>query len=975
MDKQALLAALAGTLDGSPVARQQSEQQLHRFEEMSGFTAYLLDLVADGDAAAVQTSAAILFKNRVASFWRAPEHRKASPRYIQADEREHIKARLIPTLCKVYKTHLLRVQLCSAVRSVLDMEKWAELDDTVAGLLQDDNANHVFTGLLCLAEYTRAYSYTGLDGSRPNVVVDGLATRNLPVLERLAQGLVLSGASDEMLYLIFKIFKYFTLTSLPLYLSSSEHLGTWCQLHLSVVSAPLPPLLKGETLHPRVKATKWGFANLYQLLFRHGGGSGTLDSSPLKGVFVASFVPGILGVYWKLVEQWSAGQVWFSGAALYHLIGFMEQLLKTLAYPLVEEKLEALLRHVVLPSLSALPELIELYNDEPEEYVRTYFALYRDDPSPDTALVNFVFGLSSFHFDLAGPVLLRIIQEAFARRSADRSSTEGAVAAEGALRMLATISHMLDTPASPVAGRMDQLVYSTIYPELDAAVIAKTPWLTARACDTIAIMVAQYRDLDVLQQVFEAIVRCFQREDQFPIQLTAVDALKLLVEEEHVASQVASQAPQLMGVLLNMAKTFESDVLTTVMEVFVEKFAANLEPYAVELTQRLVEQFLQMGRDMVDILSRNTDVDPEKELQAAGLLSTLTSLVISMGAAPEVVAQLEPQAKLPVLFVLENAMLLFLTDALELLESLVDAAPEMLPSMWELFDGCIAACDTFAHDYFDEFQPCYEAVMLRAFPHMDPTEQRVQALFTVCFEALNCNPVAPAFAHLAFEIMEFALLAMGKRAAPLVPSFLPQVYGAFQLLEAQDAFDGYFLHHLSIVRIYFACLCVDSAATLQGLEQSGFTQLFFKLWNKHTGHFQSVYGCKLQILAALAILVDVAPSSTYVPETATTLIANLEVLPHAVKARQAILDRESTNRDFEPGKDTEDDYEADDAELEAFKRTPLDRINVYLVFAERATMLQQQDEQKYLVVFGALLDLQKSVADRIIQIYLQQNQK
>lgn len=74
MDKEALLASLANTLDANHEVRKQSEQKLRAYEELPGFTAYLLDLVVDPSISfGVQVSAAIFFKNRVSNFWVVPE--------------------------------------------------------------------------------------------------------------------------------------------------------------------------------------------------------------------------------------------------------------------------------------------------------------------------------------------------------------------------------------------------------------------------------------------------------------------------------------------------------------------------------------------------------------------------------------------------------------------------------------------------------------------------------------------------------------------------------------------------------------------------------------------------------------------------------------------------------------------------------------------------------------------------------------
>lgn len=997
MDKETLLKSLAGTLDASLQTRKQSEQQLRYFEEQPGFTSYLLDLITDSSVnLGVQASAAIFFKNRVAHYWVPPENKAANARYIQQNEKPDIKQKLIEVLSKTYKSPQLRVQLSTSVSSILNAEKWEDLTEVIPKLISDtSNIDHVFTGLICLLEYTKVYRYSH-EGNR-NIILEEVAEKMFPLLETLTENLLEndSGVSDEMLYLIFKIFKYTTYSTMPSYLTRPEKLGTWCKFHIMLINKPLPqatlqeePSERAST--PRVKAVKWCFGNLHRILFRHGGGVSTpKKDSPFSQMFLSNFVPEILNVYWQIIEKWSSKEVWLSEASLYHLIGFLELVIETPDFPLIEEKLDAIIRHVLLPTLNATQETIELYEDNPEEHIRTFFDVTRDHPTADTASINFLFRLSSTKFSKTGSTIIAILIEVLQKRASDRDNLKYACEAEGALRALATISIRLNKDLSPVKGQIDQLLYSYVYPELSEQVISKYPWLTARACDTIAMFIHKYNDQKILQDIFEAIVHCFQQQEHFPIRLTAIDGLRALVDEDLVASQVADQAPQLMGVLLDMSKNFESDTLNTVMDVFVEKFAPNLEPYANELSMRLAEQFIKLANEILEQSAQSGGIDVDKEYAAAGVLNTLTSLVISMNASPQVASNLELILKDVIKFVLENSMALFLTEIVEIMESTMFSTNRVSPTMWELYE-CVMSCfDTYADDFFDTFHPFLESVVMHAFTKEDITvdNEHVQSLFRICFKMLSGDFVDPIFAHHAFELIEYSILTLNKRFTPFLPEFLPEIFKIYQCLDAQEAFDGYMLHYLSVLRIFFACFCVEATGTLLIMKQADMTKFFLTMWVKYSDEFRSVYGCKLQILAALAILLeaplDHLPSPDLVGETVDLLISNIEPLPHAIKARQDIVDRDNgvhnTSRDFTAGGDDDDeddeyyddDLEADDAELEAMKITPLDSHNVFYLFAEKINQVQQLDPLRYQAVFGNLDESQKEIANRIVQIHLQ----
>ncbi|ODV78961.1 importin-beta like protein [Suhomyces tanzawaensis NRRL Y-17324] len=999
MDKDTLLKALAGTLDLNQQVRKQSEQQLHIFEEQTGFTAYLLDLIIEQEVTlGIQISAAILFKNRVANYWVVPENKTPSPITIKDQEKPAIKEKLIQTLIKTYKNNQIKVQLANALHNILGSEKWLELIPLIKNLLHDtSNIDHVHTALICLYEYTRNYRWSGIGPTNP--VLEEVADDLFPSLEALANNLIQndSTVSDEMLYLIIKIFKFTTFSMLPSYFKNPSNLGNWCQLHLVIINKPLPQsVLNEDSLDlrsqlPRIKTVKWCFGNLHRLLSRHGGGFTTKkeDGKEFADLFVQNFVPEILNAYWKIIEEWSSKKIWLLESSLYHLISFLEENIETQAWPLISEKLDAIIRHVILPTLNASDETIELYEDEPDEYIRRFFDINREANTSDIASINFVFRLLSTKFKVTINQVLNIINEIFNRRASARSDISIAKETEGAFRVLSTISHKLDISSSPVHGQVDKVLHTFVYPELSAETTAATPWLTARACDTLAMFRYSYKDQQVLQDIFQGIVTCFQNQQHLPIQLTAVDALSTLVDEDSVAEHISEQAPQLMGNLLEMSKTCESDILTSVMEKFVEKFARNLEPYAHELASKLAEQFLVIATDLLDQQSGTeaANVDVDKEYQAAGILSTLTTLVIAMTSSPEVAGSMENVLQNMIRFILDHAMVSFLTEAIEILESILFSTRVVTPTMWGLFDCCIGAFETYAYEYCDSFQPFFESIINHGFTNPELTVQTpyVQSLLNVCFTILKGENLDPIFADSTFEILELTLTALNDRFVPILPAFLPEIFDIFIKLETENAFDDYMLHHLSVLKVFFAALYVDPVTTIQFLNEKQFTANFFKLWMKNSADFQSVYGCKLQILASVALVktqaITMIPEDL-VGESVDLLLSNVSALPGAIRAREEILTKERSQKEIVSNEDEEDEYgqaywdeddlEADEAELEAMKQTPIDSINVFEVFSDVVVELQHQDGAKYQALFGGLDQEQQELVQQMVKITEQQ---
>lgn len=988
MEKESLIQTLVGALlSRSKEQRTQCERHLKELESHEGFTAYLLDLLTESDEVA-KLPAAIVFRVNIQKNWVSRD----GTQKILPGEKTAIKTKLIETLFHVKDDYKLRAQLRLALSTIMNHEKWPEIEDIIKRLLSDPaNNNHAYVGLLVLFEYAKCYRWSDkIPNEGANPVLESIATDIFPYVENVAKSLLTQDSilSDEMLYMVLKIYKYTTYSDIPLYLvNNPTNLGNWCQLHLNVINAPLPKIVievdpSERCLHPRVKAVKHAFGNLRRMLRSHAA-SAYLRKKDTKfaQIYINSFVPDIVNNYYKIIERWSTKQVWLSEASIFYLINFFDLLLDNEGWNLIKDQLDAIIRLLIVPTLSANEESIEMYEDDPEEYIRRYLDIGRLLTTADVGADNFIYSLSLKKFDQSVNLLLAVVSEIFNKRGGNRGDLEVAKQTEAAIHILSTISPNLEKETSPVRGQLDKIAHTYIVPELLQDTISSTPWLTARACDFFACAAINYTNEAVVQDVFHGIVFCSQQNDHLPIQIKAFDGLGQLVVEPFVAAQVGPQAPQLMNTLLELSKKFESEILNEVMDIIVENFPSNLEPYANELSANLVSQFMKLATEILEnsstsgfandySLSTRNEVESEKEDQAIGVLGTLSTLVRSMSHNPEVASNLAHGLKGVLEFILESATVDFLANATEIMELLVDTSKNVLPVMWELYEICLASFQTYGFDFFDCFELFFEAIINYGFTREDMKmdSPQVRGLFEICLKVLGPgdDTVASDEAEIAFSLLELSILALGERFRPAVPELMSQIFDIFKNMENENLFDGEVLDHLLVSRIFFACIYVDAVSTLQVLSSKDFLPTFFKLWIKDSSDFRSVHGCKLQILASGAIIFNPAALSCvpkdYVSETVDLLLDNLEALPGAIKARNALF----SDDDPRVLEDIEAVYGENDAELEARKVTPLEKIDAASTAVQSIISLQANDSQHFQAIFGYLSDKQKDFLQRII---------
>jgi hypothetical protein len=87
--------------------------------------------------------------------------------------------------------------------------------------------------------------------------------------------------------------------------------------------------------------------------------------------------------------------------------------------------------------------------------------------------------------------------------------------------------------------------------------------------------------------VYQNILQCLD-DSQLPVRVGAALALQPLIRHDFIRKSMQSNIAVIMQQLLKLANEVDVDALSNVMEEFVEVFASELTPFAVELTKQLV---------------------------------------------------------------------------------------------------------------------------------------------------------------------------------------------------------------------------------------------------------------------------------------------------------------------------------------------------------------------------------------------------
>ncbi|AAS53767.1 AFR396Wp [Eremothecium gossypii ATCC 10895] len=927
LNEQEVLQAFERTMASDAGIIKEAEQQLFVMQRERGFTSFLISAAKnEGIPLNIRLSCSIYLKNKIQRSWRSRKDDR-----IAEEEEGMIKEQLLQALIENSDNSHIRPHLTESIRGILAHDERWQLADVVLGLLGSGKAEYVYPGLLLVFEVAIKHRYV-MSESRD--YIDGFIEKVFPQMEEVASQLVnnVDYHSSELLYLILKSFKYACLNNFPRYFTNVEKLNSWIQLHLFLCSRSLPKEVleldpSDRSLDKRVKVNKWAFGNLNKFVHKYTRVTKFITADFVQYVF-QEIVPTIISEYFKVIELWGNSSLWLGDGSLYYLIQFLEKCLKTEElWPLIQPHLGVIIKHVIFPCLSASDQSIELLQDDPEEYTRRYFDMNKEGSTADVASSEFIFVIGHSRFEEVNKIL-PLIHEVFTEFAAS-GDLASAYKEEGALRLFSNLSSFLAETDSPVREELEPIFQHFITPLLGNE---KYPFLVARALETIAIYQQEFKNMEILSKIFELSYLNLMHSETLPVQIEAADALKtLVVSNPSIHKHIAPQVPGIMEKLLKLSKEFEIDILSEVMEALVERFSDELTPFANELAETIAEQFLRLGQSLVENTSGHYSTqDQDQETQASAMLQTMTTMVMSMNKVC-LVEKFAPVVK----FIIVNAQISFLTEMVDLIDSLALSAKAMYntftPVIWELFHDVLDSFQTYALEYFEAYQVFFESVVTHGFPQ---DQTFVEPFLQVVNQVLDSEDDFDI--ESAFSILIAYALSMKD---------IPLFAKAFEVAQNQELE----IDDSSIVRLFLSGLYAKPLATVQLVEQQGITLALLKKWLDCK--FYSVYTTKLQLMALLSLFgLPELPSclNAFVGPLVTKLVNVAEYLPEALRKRDCVAKGELAAEDDTGAGEFFDELEDD------FKESCLDNVNCFNEFHAFFTSLQQREPAKYQTLLAAM---------------------
>lgn len=799
-----------------------------------------------------------------------------------------------------------RPQLIAAAHKIIRADfpaKWTNLVDELVPLLTGGNNEQVLAALSIFHEVVSWHGGTSCDHARELIFggVFPLLLENLrPRLEAASQL-----DYDSMLFVksVLKSFYASIQFRFNTRLLLGEAFGAWCTAITHVIQMTAPAkivTLSSEEAEAHVywKMKKWAVRIHNKIFQRYGCAKldtfNNPDNMPFATFYMDQVVLPVLSVYLEQIQLNMQGKNPFPERVFCLLLDFLESAIRhKKTWAVLERDVMHLINYFLFPRMCFSEEDQEMWDDDPEEYVRVKLDPFDEIYSAQTSSVNFVLDLVKCRKKTMFVPVLRFINDILSAPATDLVSLRRS---DGALFMLGSLAQVLMN--SDFKAQIEPVISSFVLPRLTSP----HGFLRLRACWVLeqfdGIEYSQSTCLSALQGVLTCLT-----DKELPVKVAAAGALASLLDNETSQQALPPYLGQVMESILTLANEIQLDTIAFVLEHLVQMFADELAPYADQLCRQLRDTVARSLEGYSNVLDADDDDDSfgknaDKMMAVVGMFKAIETLINSMSKTPALVASLE-ETILPLLaLVLERRIVDLYEEVFEMIDSITFTRKQISPGMWNLFPYLYQTFKDVGADYLYDMETnldnliSYDPATLLAHPNY----------LQMMLDIIKCTMTETDFTATdqvcGCKLMESLMLHCRDRIDAVIADFIGYVIPL--LSDEEKSRMSSVVHHLEVI---INALYYNPTLTLRHLNERNFTAHFFELWLKRAHKFTRVHDKRLIIMSLSSLML--LPLSQ-LPEilqqnfqhVMSIYLEAVQTLPKALEERKKLEEEDLSDSDF-----------------------------------------------------------------------------
>lgn len=669
--------------------------------------------------------------------------------------------------------------------------------------------------------------------------------------------------SANMQHLILKTYWSCVKTNLPPALAAPENVVAWMNMFRVIIAKPLPEGSEGaepvgqptdeeeRNLWPWWKLKKWALQILCRFYTRYGNPKKAEDTYvEMSAMYRSQIAPELLPVVLETLSLRKNGRFCTDRVVQLSLVFLQEAVDSSVAYKLIKPHLGFLIFEVIHPVLCLTPKDLQLWAEDPHEFVRKTNDVFEDFLDPVYAASNLLSDLCTKRGKDCLPNVLAFYNNILTTYLAAPEAERDFIQKDAALHALFSLDGVL-TKSKAHKDQVEAMIVNHILPEF------KNPhgFLRLRACRLFSrkyIEGIQFRNEQTLVAIVNGMLDCMF-DPELPVRIEAAKTIRFVVmypHSESVVDVLRPRLPQILEQFFSLMDEIGNDEVVVALEHIIDRFATEIGPFSLQLIAKFVEFFEQFTAAAED--------DEDASLAAVSCLDAINTILMSVHNHPELYALMVP-ALAPVIqkILTDFDYVEYMESGIDILGSLAFYSEKLPPQLWSMFPLMFTAFNDWASDYLTNFVPVIDNFVGRdvdgflAGVWVDPasnTQVRyLELVFNMAKAVLDnasaqdidvvaaCRVLYSLLHNLFGQIDQcipaIVLLVATRLAAPLGDSTSRHLLGVFSSL----------LHYNPVL-------------TLEALESLGATAGALKVWLDDLKRYDTFLDRKLFVLGVMSIL-------------------------------------------------------------------------------------------------------------------------
>ena len=746
--------------------------------------------------------------------------------------------------------------------------KWPTLLPTLlqAVALSNDSSQalRVHNALLALRKVCKRYEFKPREHRGPlNEIVSQSFPLLLPLAQRLCDPNENSVEAAMMLKQILKIFWSATQFYLPgdaggngssPSLQNPQGMQPWFEVLQRSLAKPLPDDIQPKSLDQRNawpwwKVKKWASQIMTRLFSRYGIASYAEDEAKdFAAYFSQNVAPQFLGPVCETLNLRASGQ--FCTDRVVHLCLTFVDLAVELAptYKMLKPHLDFLLYQVCFPTICLSPEDIELFENDPHEFVHRQNSPLADFYDPRMSAITLITNIVKHRGKDVTPRLLAFLQDNLQRYATSSNETKNPKEKDGTLLVLGSLAEILFSKKK-YSSEVEGLLVSSVFPDF----VSPAGFLRSRACWMVQrfSFVTWTDDGTHLKTLIELVLRGLS-DPALPVQIEASKALRFLIDADGAHETLVPVLPKVLEEYFRIMNEIGNDEVVSALQVIIDKFGDHIEPHAVALVSQLTAAFTtycDAGED-----------DDDAAMAAAQCLECISTVLKGICERPELFKTLEPHL-LPItkqILSKDGDFIEYLEYALDIVTFLTYFPDEISDELWEVFPMIYVAFDEWAFDYLNLMVPPLENYIGKA-PQAFMSKTAVIENTTVSYVDLIVMIVTKTFqedraseneARKALSLYMSLLL----NCKGMLDNYLPMINDHVLTSLAKQASAQTPATRISLFVVLAAAMFYNPQLEIAELEKRGVTQQVLTQWLKDCAEMDKWLPRKISVVGLCSIL-------------------------------------------------------------------------------------------------------------------------